>query len=90
MPTLRLPVLMRSYTNGQTEIPVEGETVAKAVEDLLHQFPLLRSHLVNKSGELRPFINLFLNQENIKNLQGLDTPLSAEDQLLLLPSISGG
>jgi adenylyltransferase/sulfurtransferase len=90
MPSIRLPVLLRSYTNGETVIPVRGENVAQAVEDLLTQFPTLRSHLTNKKGELRPFVNLFLNKENIKSLDGVLTPLTEDDQLLLLPSVTGG
>lgn len=90
MPTIRLPVLLRSYTNGATVIPVRGETVAQAVEDLLLQYPALRSHLTNNAGELRPFVNLYLDKENIKSLEGVQTPLAEDDQLLLLPSVTGG
>ena len=90
MPTIRLPVRLRSYTNGETIIPVNGENVAQAVEDLLIQYPVLRSHLTNQAGELRPFVNLFLNKENIKSLEGVQTPLTEDDQLLLLPSVTGG
>ena len=90
MPSIRLPVLLRSYTNGETVIPVRGENVSQAVEDLLSQYPTLRGHLTNKSGELRPFVNLFLNKENIKFLEGVQTPLAEDDQLFLLPSATGG
>ena len=90
MITLKVPTPLRSYTNGQTEIGVQGSTVAAAMTDLVTQFPTLRPHLYNGRDELRPFVNLFLNSENIKDLQGLDTPLKEGDRLMLIPSIAGG
>jgi adenylyltransferase/sulfurtransferase len=90
MVTLKIPTPLRSYTNGQTEIGVQGSTVAAAMEDLVTQFPTLRPHLFNGRAELRPFVNLFLNSENIKDLQGLQTPLQEGDRLMLIPSIAGG
>ena len=91
MPTLKIPPPMRSYVNEQVELPVTGATVGAAVQDLLDQFPALRPHLTNSRGELRPFVNLFLREENVKDLpHGLDTPLAETDIVLILPSIAGG
>lgn len=90
MPTLRIPTLLRSYTSGLSEIPVQGATVAEAVQDLVSQYPALKPHLINSAGAMRPFVNLFRGEENIKDLQGLATPLDPEDRLLLIPSITGG
>jgi adenylyltransferase/sulfurtransferase len=90
MPTLRIPSPLRSYTNGQAEVNVQGITVGDALSDLVRQFPTLRPHLFNGQAELRPFVNLFLNEENIKDLQGLATPLGVADRLMLIPSIAGG
>lgn len=90
MPVLKIPTPLRYYTNGQAEVSVRGATVAEAMNDLLAQYPALRQHLYNGNGELRPFVNLFLGETNIRELQGLDTPLSENDRLLLIPSIAGG
>ena len=90
MPVIRLPALMRSYTSGNLLIPVQGETIQQAVDDLLRLYPALRPHLTNDKGELRPFVNLFLDQENIKNLSGMETSLQEPDLIRLLLSISGG
>jgi adenylyltransferase/sulfurtransferase len=90
MPTLRIPSALRSYINGQTEVPVSGTTVEQAVQSLMTQFPALRPHLTNRAGQLRPFVNLFLGEDNIKDLKGLDTPLGPEDILSLVPSVAGG
>ena len=90
MPVLRIPTPLRSYTAGQSEISVQGGTVAEAMDDLMGQYPSLRPHLYNGSGALRPFVNLFIGEDNIKDLQGLATPLKDEDRLMLIPSIAGG
>jgi adenylyltransferase/sulfurtransferase len=90
MPILKMPAPLRSYTNGLAEVPVSGATVGEAVESLLTLFPAMRSHLTDREGKLRSFVNLFLASQNIKDLQGLDTPLEPEDILNLVPSIAGG
>jgi molybdopterin converting factor small subunit len=90
MPVIRIPTPLRSYVNGQTEIAVQGSTVADAMENLLTQFPAMRPHLTNSEGQLRPFVNLFLGENNVRDLQGLATPLKEDDKLLLIPSIAGG
>ena len=87
---IRIPTPLRSYVNGKSEIPVQGQTVADAMESLLTQYPAMRPHLTNSSGQLRPFVNLFLGENNIRDLQGLETPLKEDDKVLLIPSIAGG
>ncbi len=82
---------MRSYVNGLAEVQVSGATAGAAMHSLLEQYPALRPHLTNDRGELRPFVNLYLGKDNIKDLPGgLETPLTETDKLLLLPSVAGG
>jgi adenylyltransferase/sulfurtransferase len=90
MATLRIPTPLRAYTGGNNEIAVQGSTVGEALDDLVTLYPSLRPHLYNGEGKLRPFVNLFLGEENVKDLQGLATPVSQNDRLLLIPSIAGG
>jgi len=90
MATLRIPTPLRAYTGGNNEIAVQGSTVGEALDDLVTLYPSLRPHLYNGEGKLRPFVNLFLGEENVKDLQGLATPVSQSDRLLLIPSIAGG
>ena len=90
MTTLKIPTPLRNYTNGQAEVQVSGSNVAAAMQDLVGQYPTLEQHLYNGNGEMRAFVNLFLGEDNIKDLQGLDTPLGEEDTLRLIPSIAGG
>lgn len=90
MATLRIPTPLRTYAAGESEIVVRGETVGEALSDLVTRYPDLRPHLFNGEGELRPFVNLFLGDQNVRDLQGVQTPLKAEDRLLIIPSIAGG
>lgn len=90
MATLRIPTPLRTYASGQSEVSVQGSTVGEAVEGLLSQYPALRPHLTNETGGLRPFVNLFLNEEDVRQLQGVETPIGEDDRLMILPSIAGG
>jgi molybdopterin converting factor small subunit len=90
MPSLRIPTPLRSYVNGKGEVLVNGVTAGAAMQDLLEQFPAFRPHLCKEDGSLRAFVNLFLDGTNLRDLQGLETPLKPEDILNLVPSIAGG
>lgn len=90
MPVLRIPTPLRAYTGGKSEVAVSGSTVAEALDDLTMHYPTLKPHLFNEGGQLRPFVNLFLGENNIKDLQGVSTPVTDGDKLVLIPSIAGG
>ncbi len=90
MATLKIPTPLRSYTNGQAEVSVRGANVAEAMSDLVEKFPTLKPHLYNGDGNLRPFVNLFVGEDNIKDLQGVETPLAENSRVVLIPSIAGG
>jgi len=90
MPVLRIPTPLRAYTSGKSEVSVNGSNVGEALTDLMTQFPPIKPHLFNEGGELRPFVNLFLGENNIKDLQGVSTPIKDGDKLMLIPSIAGG
>jgi molybdopterin synthase sulfur carrier subunit len=90
MPTLRVPALMKSYVENQTEVSLSGATVAQVLNDLVTRHPAIRIQIMDKNGELRRYVNLFVNEANIKDLKGLETPLGEADKIILLPSISGG
>jgi len=90
MPTLRIPTPLRPYADGQTEVSLQGGTVGAALDDLTSRYPALRQHLFTETGDLRAFVNLFLNEEDVRTMGGVDTPLDETDKLLLIPSIAGG
>ena len=90
MPVLRIPTPLRAYTNGQSNITVAGANISEALTDLTKQYPTIKPHLFNEGGDLRPFVNLFIGENNIKDMQGVNTPIKDDDKLVLIPSIAGG
>jgi molybdopterin converting factor small subunit len=89
MPSIKIPTPLRPYTGNQAQVSVNGATVGDALNDLTTQFPELRQHLFNGS-ELRNFVNVYLGEEDVRFLGGLDTDLEASDNLRIIPSIAGG
>ena len=90
MPVFRIPTPLRAYTNGQSEISVQGRTVSDALADLTTRHPAIKPHLIQDNGQLRAFVNLFRGEDNVTSLQGLATPLAENDRVLIIPSIAGG
>ena len=90
MPTLSIPSPLRSYTEGARNIDLQSTDVGGAVQELVTRYPALDSHLFTEDGRLRPYVNLFVNNEDVRHLQGLETELVDGDQLRIIPSIAGG
>jgi molybdopterin converting factor small subunit len=90
MPALRIPTPLRAYTDGESEVSVTGSNISDVLKDVTAQYPALQPHLFNEGGDLRPFVNLFVGENNIKDLQGVDTPIQDGEKIMLIPSIAGG
>jgi molybdopterin converting factor small subunit len=90
MTLVRIPTPLRPYAAGQKEARAEGATVLAVLEDLVSRHPELRPHLFNGDGGLRPYVNLFLNEQDIHLLQGVSTVVGPGDRLMIVPSIAGG
>ena len=90
MSVLRIPTPLRPYAEGASEIEIEADNVGLVLEELTARYPSLRKHLFTETGELRSYVNLFINSEDIRHLQGVDTPVKAGDNLMIIPSIAGG
>jgi sulfur-carrier protein len=90
MAVLRIPTPLRTYTDGKSEVNVNGSNISDVLTDLTAQYPALKPHLFNEGGDLRPFVNLFVGENNIKDLQGVDTPIKDGEKIMLIPSIAGG
>lgn len=86
---VRIPTVMRTYTGGAKEVSGAGQTVAQLIDDLEARHPGLRGRLVD-AGELRRFINVYVNDEDVRFLGGLDAPLRDGDQVVVLPAVAGG
>ena len=89
MPIIRIPTPLRPYAGGGNSIDVEGDSVGEALQNLTERYPDLRQHLYD-GAQLRNFVNIYLNQEDIRYLDGAETELSEDDTLLIVPSIAGG
>lgn len=90
MSLVRLPTPLRPYADGRKEVEVKGTTVADALADLAKSYPELSHHLYDDGGRLRPYVNVFLNDDDVRTLQGESTPVADEDRLVIVPSIAGG
>ncbi len=88
--TIRIPTPLRTLTGGAAEVTAAGATVAEVLADLERQHPGVRARLMDEQGRLRRFVNLYLNDEDIRFLQGLDTPVPARADLSIIPAIAGG
>ncbi|HCF87036.1 MAG TPA: hypothetical protein DEV72_17775, partial [Ktedonobacter sp.] len=84
------PDALRTRVGNHRSVTVAGHTVREIIDALDRDFPGLRFNLCYETGELRPYVNIFLERENIRYLQGLDTPVSAGVTLHVLQSVAGG
>ena len=89
MPTFRIPTPLRPYCDGQNFVPVEGDTVGEVLTSLTSQYPALQQHLYS-GKELRSFVNIYLNKEDIRYGDGEATAVGDDETLLIVPSIAGG
>jgi molybdopterin synthase sulfur carrier subunit len=90
MSKVRIPPTLRAATGGQREVEAEGDTVREVLDDLVSQFPSLRGQLLNGDDELAPFVNVYVGQEDVRTLDGLDTPVAEGATVILLPAMAGG
>jgi sulfur-carrier protein len=87
---VRIPTPLRALTKGAAEVHADGSTVTDLIEALERQFPGLKERLVEEGGQLRRFVNIYINQEDIRFLQGATTSLKQGDEVSIVPAIAGG
>jgi adenylyltransferase/sulfurtransferase len=85
-----IPTALRLFTEGSSELILDGENIGKIIEELVSQYSDLKTHLFTNEGKLRSFINIYINEEDIREKDGLNTQVSQTDTILLIPSIAGG
>jgi len=90
MSKIHIPTPLRQYVGKQASVDVPGSTVGEAMNALVAQHPELRKHLYTEEGKLRAFVNLYLNDEDIRYLQKEATALKESDNISIVPSIAGG
>jgi molybdopterin converting factor small subunit len=87
---VRLPTIMRSAAGGMSEVSAEGSTVGEVVDDLVRQFPGTATHLKAPDGGIHRFVNVYVNDEDIRYTGKLDTKVSEGDAVTILPAVAGG
>jgi molybdopterin synthase sulfur carrier subunit len=87
---VRVPTPLRKLTGGADAVEAEGATVAALVNDLDRRYPGIKARICDESGQVRRFVNLFVNGEDIRFLKQLETPLRPGDELSIVPAIAGG
>jgi sulfur-carrier protein len=90
MSTVRIPPVLRSASGGAREVAATGATVADVLESLYDQHPDIRAQLTGSDGTLHRFVNLYLNDEDVRMLGWLETPVTDADTLTILPAMAGG
>ena len=86
---VRIPTILRTYTGGEKAVDASGETLAALIEDLEANHPGIKDRLI-ESGDLRRFVNVYVNDEDVRFTGGLETTLSDGDQVVVLPAVAGG
>jgi len=88
--SVRLPTILRTYAGGQAKVEADGTTVGQVVEDLVRQFPGMNGHLRSPKGELHRFVNVYVNDEDVRYSGGLDSAIGEGDEVSILPAVAGG
>ena len=88
--TFRIPAPLRAFTSHQSAVAVVAGTVADALDELVKRFPGVRQHILDESGAVRSFVNLYRNDEDVRYLDQGRTTLTEGDELVIVPSIAGG
>src|SRR6185295_7189947 len=88
--TITIPTPLRQFASGQSEVQVDAQTAGEALNQLTATHSELRRHLFNDQNALRNFVNVYVNDEDIRHVSGPDTPVKDGDTILIVPSIAGG
>ncbi|RYP84111.1 MoaD/ThiS family protein [Nocardioides guangzhouensis] len=86
---VRIPTILRTYTDGQKAVDAAGDTLAGLIDDLESNHPGLKDRLI-EGEDLRRFVNVYINDEDVRFIGGLEAPLADGDQVVVLPAVAGG
>ena len=90
MTTVRIPPVLRVSTGGEKQVEIGGATIREVIDGLVAVYPGLTPQLLGGDGQLNRFVNVFLNDTDVRHLESLDTPVGTRDTVLLLPAMAGG
>ncbi len=86
---VRIPTILRTYTNGEKAVDGSGDSLSALIDDLEARHPGLKERLI-ENGDLRRFVNVYVNDEDVRFLGGLEAPVAEGDQVVVLPAVAGG
>ena len=87
---VRIPTPLRRLTDGQDKVDVDSNTLGGVIDAMNEQYPGIRERICDDQGQLRNFVNVYVNGEDVRFLQGLETPTSAGDEVSVVPAVAGG
>ena len=87
---VRIPTPLRRVTNGQEKAAVEGDNLAQVIDSLETKYPGIKERLCDEAGDLRHFVNIYVNGEDVRFLQGLETGIKSGDEISIVPAVAGG
>ena len=87
---VRIPTVLRSAMGGQTSVDADGDTVGDVLRGLAEAYPAVRGQLIGDDGSLHRFLNVYVNDDDVRYLGGLDAPVGEHDEITLLPAVAGG
>jgi molybdopterin synthase sulfur carrier subunit len=87
---VRIPTILRKHTGGEKAVAAEGDTVRDLLGDLDRRYPGIAGQLLNQDGSLHRFVNVYVNDEDVRFIGGLEAPVSDGDQVVVLPAVAGG
>ena len=90
MAKVRIPTPLQGVSGNRAELEVAGATIAQVLDNLEKQCPGMKSRLCDADGKIRRFLNLYVNETDIRTLKGADTPVGAKDEVSIIPAIAGG
>jgi sulfur-carrier protein len=90
MATVRIPTPLRKLTDGKEEVSAKGGTIGEVLNDLETNYPGIKARICDENGQVRRFVNIFANDEDIRFLANLDTPVGEKDEVSIVPAIAGG
>ena len=88
--TVRIPTPIRRVTNGEDKITVSGATLRQIIEAMEEKYPGIKARLCDDKGDLRNFVNIYINGEDVRFLSGIDSPLNPGDEVSIIPAVAGG
>ena len=88
--TVRIPTPLRRVTDGQDKVNTEGATVREIIDSMESQFPGIKERLCDENGDLRNFVNVFVNGEDVRFLEGIDSATGDGDEISIVPAVAGG